>query len=242
MNYVMVCIGLILALLNSPTAAREPIRLAVLTASPPSMIDAIVLKEVYRQAGIPLLLLPMPGLRSSAEADAGRIDGEVARVASYGEQHSNLIRVDPALDALAISAYFKSSLRGQIKNRSDLKHYRVGYVRGLKSPADMVKHLPKASDTQTSKSLVQMLAVDRFEVIVNNDSSTDFYIERMGLQNIDKVQLSYEPLHHYLHKKHHELVPLLGQIITRLAKSGELAQLIAQAEKEVRADMKNLPE
>lgn len=226
-------IGLILTLASLNAHAREPIKLAVLTASPPSVIDASILTEVYRQAGIPMILVTLPGLRSSAEADMGHIDGEVARVDSYGEQHPNLIRIDPAIDALSISAYYKKSLRANIKSKSDLKNYSIGYVKGLKSPSDMVKHFPKASATHSSKSLVKMLEANRFDVIVNNDSSTDFYIDKLGLKEIEKVELSREPLHHYLHQNHRDLAPILSAIIKKMAASGELIKLRAKAEKEL---------
>ncbi|WP_410498439.1 substrate-binding periplasmic protein [Chitinibacter sp. S2-10] len=229
-------------LLGSFAYAREPVKLAVLTASPPSRIDAIVLTEVYRRAGIPLRLITMPGLRASAEADSGRIDGEVARVSSYGKQYPNLIRVEPPIDALTVSAYFKKSLNAQIKTRDDLKKYSIGYVRGLKVPAELVMNFPRVLDTQSSKSLVQMLNADRFEVIVNNNSSTDFYINQMGLKNIEKVELRHEPLHHYLHKKHSDLARIISATITQMIQSGELAKLLKQAEYEVLSGIEKTPE
>lgn len=242
MNRLVKYFFVVLMCISLRAHAREPLKLAVLTSSPPSVIVAEVLSEVYRQAGIPLVFVTMPGLRASSEANMGRIDGEVARVASYGTQHPNLIRITPSINTLKISAYFKKNLSPNIKTTEDLKKYSIGYVSGLKSSSELVGHLPKANAIRSSKALVQMLNSGRIEIIVNNESSTDFYINQLGLNDIERLELSREPLHHYLHQKHRALAPVISNIIERMSDSGELAKLVAKAENALMKNSSEPPE
>jgi polar amino acid transport system substrate-binding protein len=231
-----------MVLLATHAYAREPVQLAVLTTSPPSVAAGIMLTEIFRQANIPMVLIAMPAVRSSVEAGEGRVDGEVARVQSYGELHPTLIRVEPAIDFLSVSAYYKKKLNTKIDSQDDLKPYSVGYVRGLKVPCDLVKNVPYAQETTSSKSLVRMLKADRFDVIVNNNGSTDFYINKFGLKDIERVELSHEPLHLYLHQKNRDLVPTISGIIKKLSDNGELAKLRAKANEQTLLEEQALPE
>lgn len=221
----IMCLYGVLMLFCTEAHARKPLRLVVLNTSPPSVIAGAMLSEVFRQVDIPLVLLTMPAARSSLEADAGRVDGEIARVASYGDTHPMLIRVDPPIDQLSISAYFKKTLRANIANKEDLIPYRVGYVHGLKATYDQVKDLPQFREAQSSKLLALMLGANRFDAIVNNSASTDYYLFKLGYTDIEQVELSREPLHLYLHQKHRDLVPLIASSIRKMTASGELARV-----------------
>lgn len=214
---------------STEASAREPLKLGVLNTSPPSVIAGAMLSEVFRQANVPLLLVTMPAARSSVEADAGRIDGEVARVASYSDTHPMLIRVDPPIDQLSISAYFKKTLQTRIAKKEDLIPYRVGYVRGLIATHNQVKDLPQHRETQSSKLLVLMLNANRFDVIVNNSASTDYYLFKLGYTDIEQVELTREPLHLYLHQKHRDLVPAIANTIQKMTVSGELSRVRKKA-------------
>lgn len=219
------CLYGVLMLFGTEAHARESLKLAVLNTSPPSVIAGAMLSEIFRQANVPLVLVTMPAARSSVEADAGRVDGEVARVPSYGDAHPMLIRVDPPIDQLSISAYFKKTLRANIARKEDLIPYRVGYVHGLKATYDQVKDLPQFREAQSSKLLVLMLGANRFDAIVNNSASTDYYLFKLGYTDIEQVELSREPVHLFLHQKHRDLVPLIASTIQKMTTSGELTRV-----------------
>ena len=77
----------------------------------------------------------------------------------------------------------------------------------------------------TMENLMQSLDAGRFEVAVNDRFSGLLVIRRLGLEG--KVQpleppLEHIPLYHFLHERHRDLVPKVGQMIRSMQASGEL--------------------
>ena len=218
-------------LLSSFVQARDPIRLANI-GNLTSVVDAMVLTEVYKQAGIDLIIVPMPPARATVEATRGTVDGEVNRVASYGDARPTLIRVEPPLYSWQISAFYKKSSKVEIHTSDDLAPYTVGHVRGLKRIEDLVAGVPRVEKVNTTELLLKMLDANRIDVAVDGTNESNFYLRRLGYGDIVQVELERQPIHHYLHVKHKDLVPVIGGIIKKLSDSGELARMFVKAEQD----------
>lgn len=212
----------------SSVQARETIVLANLVNFT-SILSGAVLTEIYGRVGLDLTVLAMPPARASNEASVGRVDGEVNRVAGYGAAHPTLIRIDPPLCTWTVSAFHKKTDKFTIQSAIDLAPRSVGKVRGIVGAALLTSGLPDVQDVNSSKSLMQMLGADRFEVAVDGTLESEFHLEQLQLKNIAVVELARYALHHYLHEKHRALVPVIGKMIEKLSRSGELPRLYEKA-------------
>ncbi|MES2049539.1 MAG: hypothetical protein V4447_14150, partial [Pseudomonadota bacterium] len=200
----------------SPVQAKEAIVLANLVNFT-SILSGVVLTEIYRRVDLDLTVLAMPPARASIEASTGRVDGEVNRVASYGAAHPTLIRIDPPLCIWTVSAFHKKTDKFTIQSAIDLAPRSVGKVRGIVGATLLTSGLPNVQDANSSKSLMQMLDLDRFEVAVDGTFESEFHLQQLQLKNINVVELTRYALHHYLHEKHRDLVPVIGNMIEKLS-------------------------
>jgi ABC-type amino acid transport substrate-binding protein len=117
----------------------EPIHLAGFPKSAYQYVSAQILTDVYQKSGMGVKIELMPPPRATKEALAGRVDGEVSRVKSHGDDNPALIRVTPAYTYFTMTAF--SRLAVSIESPADLKKYRVGVVRGLQASADITEGL-----------------------------------------------------------------------------------------------------
>ncbi len=224
----------LMALLACAAQAGE----ALVLARNPNFTSAVngqVLKEIYRQAGLEVRIVTMPGLRSTAEVLAGMIDGEVNRVAEYGQRHPALIRVDPPFNTWTVSAFYKKSMKIDVKTKQDLTGQKLGVVRGLVAVEYLVEGMANVYKTNSSLSLARMLQTDRLEIAVDGANEFKFGLNQSELSALTQVDLMQFPLYHYLSKKNQHLQPVLSRIIKQLSDSGELGRLYLKAEREVLA-------
>jgi hypothetical protein len=101
--------------LASPASAERKLEFAS-NQGPHSAMLAVVFKEVCRQAGFDLTVVPLPALRASKEAGSGNFDGELARPPGYGDSNPTLIRIDPPLSPVSIVAFAYKKPNVQLNN------------------------------------------------------------------------------------------------------------------------------
>ena len=200
-----------------------------------SKVNGIVLKEVYRRAGLPLDIQAMPASRVTAMSTSGEVDGEVNRIFSYGTAHPTLLRVEPPINYWTVSAFYRSGSGIEIRGAADLAARRIGIVRGIKAVADLTAGLPSVSVAPSSRELMLMLDGKRFDVAVDGSRESDFYLQRLGLSGIVSVELEQHALYHYLHEKHRDLVPLISREIRKMSDSGDLKRLFDKTVKDLLA-------
>ena len=207
--------------------ARSPGRAA--------LAGAIVMAEVYKLAGVELQTIAMPPNRASAEAAAGRIDGEVARIAEYANDNPKLVRVEPAFAHVAIAGFYLESSGVDLRSPKDLQKYTVGRVLGLTAFDELVAGHPSVQVVANREGLFKMLAARRFSVALDTLGSGDAEVRRTGLTGILRVEVQRLNLYHYLNVRHQALAARLGGIIKKLADSGQLAKMRALAEQQANA-------
>lgn len=92
----------------------------------------LVYTEAFNRLGYKFEYVVYPPKRSSMEVGFGRIDGEVARISSYGKNHLNIIKVEESvLSEQVLAIVTNESI--QIENWESLRDaaYRVEYFRGI---------------------------------------------------------------------------------------------------------------
>lgn len=196
-----------------------------------SVVNGMVLQELYRRAGIKLSVIEMPPARANIEAQAGRVDGEVNRIRSYGDNAPTLIRVEPSFHLWNYYGMYRKEPAIRVHGLADLGHYTVGYVRGIRFSEELVKPLSNTVATDNPEQLMKMLQSGRIDVAVG---ITRYEIRAFGMaDDIDATVLTQTPLYHYLNEKHRELAPVIGAVIKKAADAGELEKLYAQYEKQL---------
>jgi polar amino acid transport system substrate-binding protein len=79
------------------------------------------------------------------------------------------------------------------------------------------------------KNLFQMLAKNRFNIVVSPRLNGLYQLQQSGIQGIRELKPAIKrfDLFHYLHQKHVALAPKISTVFKAMKKSGELAKIRA---------------
>jgi len=216
------------------SVAAEPLVLATRDHVITNRLAESVLLEAYDRAGIDMKFVPYPGARSVIEADAGRADGEVARLAFVLKEYKNLIMVPVPIFHSELAAFVHSKYPTQIENWEALRGFSLTAVKGFKLvEAKLSGHPLKL--VKSSEDAVELVENDRVEVAVLNSIAAEIAIGRKNAGHIMKLEPPLErlPVYHLLNKKHAALVPKLTAALKAMKKEGILAlkqkQFVVQA-------------
>jgi ABC-type amino acid transport substrate-binding protein len=198
-------------------------------------VGRIVLPKIYNNIGITVEVTPFPGNRAQYAADSGMQDGEIMRIATYGNEALNTIRVPTPYYYLETMPFVLKNSDIVINSKQDLAQYRVAKIRGVKHTNNITKGLKKLYDMNSTENMFKLLLSNKVDVVLTNTMDGNAAISRLGLQNIVEMQkpLARLALYHYLHNKHDDLVPFIDKEINRLKANKEIDRLINNAEKRV---------
>lgn len=225
--------GLLMAacLLALPARATEPapppLHIAAVQKDAVSWVAARLLTEVYRLAGLELVVEPMPAPRAGLLALSGEVDGELIRTEAHGQRNPRLLRIDPPYYRIQVQAFSLASRRVQVGSRADLARYKLAAIRGLSYVPELTPGHPALTLAQNSEQMFRMLQAGRVDLALDSGLAARHVLERLGLRE----QLSASPelaryeLFHYLHPRHRALAPRIAAAIQRLKASGELERL-----------------
>lgn len=222
--------GLVACLSGAGPGARAQtvLRLARLESVPDQFLGSEMLVAVYKQLGITAQFVDLPAKRSLLESSEGRVDGEVQRILAVQDQYPTLVAVHPSFNAIEPAAFVRRGTRLQVEGWKSLAAHSIGIVRGVGSSERGTQGMRAVEPVPSMEHLMQSLEAGRFEVAVNDRFSGLLVLRRLGLEGkvvpLEPV-LERIPLHHFLHERHRELVPRVGQVIRNMQLSGELERL-----------------
>jgi ABC-type amino acid transport substrate-binding protein len=104
-------------------------------------VGRIVLPKIYNNIGITVEVTPFPGNRAQYAADSGMQDGEIMRIATYGNEALNTIRVPTPYYYLETMPFVLKNSDIVINSKQDLAQYRVAKIRGVKHTNNITKGL-----------------------------------------------------------------------------------------------------
>jgi len=172
-------------------------------------------------------------------ADAGKVDGEMARIHTYADAHPDLVRCEePLLSARFVAVATNPLIRLDGWESLRGKDYKVEYMRGVKKFEEKLpglvskKNLSEISDW--SLGLKKLLA-GRTDVYMDAEITLLKPLKTGEFKNsgIKIVGVLEEvPIYPYLHKKHRSLVPKLAETLKKMKEEGLIAQYEAMAEEE----------
>jgi polar amino acid transport system substrate-binding protein len=221
---VVACLSLFAA---GPSQAQELIRLARIAGIPDQYVGGEMLRAVYARLNIKLEFEDVPGKRALALSSAGEVDGEIQRIGTLSRDYPTLVEVTPAINYIE-PAVFSTKLRFDVVGWSSIKDYSIGIVRGVGSSEAGTRGMARVTATTSLDNMVRMLDADRFDVMVTDLFSGLVAVRKLNLQ--DRIVALSPPLerihiYHYLHERHRDLVPKVGEVIAQMEASGELARL-----------------
>ncbi|GLX79709.1 ABC transporter substrate-binding protein [Thalassotalea insulae] len=198
-------------------------------------VAKIVLPQIYQKLGKTITVTPLPANRAQQEANSGVKDGEILRIFNYGIETPHVIRVPTPYYYLTTAAFTQEKNEITVKQLADLSPYRVGIVRGVKHTNYATKGFPRVYLSNNSEQLFRQLAQGNIDIALTNYRNGIYTINKLNLQAIKVLdkELTYEPLYHYINKKHADMVEPVNQMIRQLTTSGELEQMIKHAENQI---------
>lgn len=198
-------------------------------------VGEVILAEIYSRVGLGFKVSRVPGQRAVMEATQGRVDGEVMRIWSYGEEHPEVIRVPTSYYFLETMAFYKKGSGVEVSSIEDLTKYSVLKIRGVKHTNIVTKGVADVYDFDDTESMLKALNKQRSNVALTNRGDGLFAIQKYGIKGIEfsKYPLFSFPLYHYVHKKSIHLVDKIDRVIAKMKETGELDKLIRRAERQV---------
>lgn len=217
--------GSLAGLVTLPAVGQE-VQLARNEKAAEQAVAALILTEVYQKAGLTPVIQPLPGVRATAMALAGEVDGEVARIASYATNNPTLIRVEPGYYFLASTVFAKDGSKVVVHGRDDLKKYRVGVVRGIAHAKAATEGVAAVEEVATYQQMYQMLDAGRIDVAVDTDINGAYMTRKMALTDVKPVaQLARLELFHILTPKSRALAPRIAAVLKSFKERGELEKM-----------------
>jgi hypothetical protein len=206
-------------MLLSAQCLAEPF---VLSHAPHPALKSIyipILKEVYSELEIDVEFLEMSTRRGLVEANAQRVDGDVARFAEALQDFPNLITVPPALDRAEIILLCVREVDcsdNALKNAENriVIPTETAVVRRFVAtyPA---KFLPVSHSLSKAQEL---LSLGRFEYALYVSSKLYPHHAKTDEYGLNWAVLESFPLYHVLHKSHRELADDMNPVLSRILK------------------------
>ncbi|UVO39689.1 transporter substrate-binding domain-containing protein [Bradyrhizobium arachidis] len=221
---VVVCLSLLTA---GTSSAQSVIRLARIADIPDQYVGGEMLRAVYAKLNIKLEFEDVPGKRALALSSSGELDGEIQRIGTLSRDYPTLLQVTPAINYIE-PAVFTTKLHFDVDGWNSIRNYSIGIVRGVGSSEAGTRGMDRVTATTGIENMIRMLDADRFDVMVTDLFSGLVAVRKLNLQaRIYPLSPPLERIniYHYLHERHRDLVPKVGQVIAQMQASGELAAL-----------------
>jgi len=199
--------------------------------------------EAFRRLDMPLQLVVMPLQRLTVAAEQGQIDGEVARVASYGEARPELVRVDEPVYEI-VWALYASNPAVKPARLADLAAtpWRATYLRGVGVCENALKPLlpaPRLVDVTSDAQGFDMMRLGRSDLHCTGDMGAlalqvtpEFRDVEIGRRVLD---IGTYPLHPYLHRSRADLAPRLAAVLRQMRSEGLLERYRAESLRELQS-------
>lgn len=185
-----------------------------------------IIEEAYARIGISVTFLFVPGKRSLMMANNGRVDGDLARILGTETVYENLLPVPTrVLDFSAVAFTKRADIT--VNNWQELQGYRVGIIRGIRYSEIGTRGMnPRYADNM--QHLFQLLDQGRVDVAIATIragmSEIAVHYPQGEIHQAGDV-LHTEPLHHFLHRKHKEIIPLLDNALNEMTQTGIIRKI-----------------
>jgi polar amino acid transport system substrate-binding protein len=212
----------------------------VVSAGTASSANGVALRMIYgevgRRIGHQIDVLPVPTPRATAMSNKGEVDGELNRVADYGNAHPNMLRINPSHFSVNFVAYGRDSIEvGNGWPALAATGWRVDYVRGCKKCETELPKVVPAERLAGANSLLlalRKLQAERSDLVVDIENEIESVMalpEFAGSKLKKRGVMESVDMHAYLHKKNAALVPKMAAALAAMKREGMLEKYKALA-------------
>lgn len=199
-------------------------------------IGAIVLPQIYQKLGITITITPLPGLRAEQQAASGKVDGEVVRIYTYGNENPKLIRIPKPYFQLETMTFTKADRGIQINSKAELANYSLAKIRGVKHTNNITVGHKNVTDVDNTAALIKLVNDGLVDVALTNTIDGMLAIHYLNLESVvvpGSHALAKLDLYHYLHPDLKYLAEKVDAVIREMKASGELEQVIQHAMRQI---------
>jgi ABC-type amino acid transport substrate-binding protein len=224
--------ALFLSILLSKVSVAQEVNLVSIEHLVEQEIGRIIVGQIYDTLQVEYTVEALPGKRAALKLKKGAVDGEVMRIYSYGENNPNVIRIPTPYYSLETMPFHRIGEIVDIKNSTDLKHYRIAIVRGVRHTANITRDSPNVIKLNSTEQAMRFVLRGRADIALTNTIDGLSVLASYNLKNITHLDkpLKTEALYHYLHKKHKKTAAIFNNKVLELKKSGKLVNMIKNAE------------
>ncbi len=219
----------LLLFFSVPLYAQPPKPLVFSTADTnTSAITAYfqLLQKAYDEIGYRVELNRLPGKRTFAHANDGKVDGVLISTKQILKLYNNIVVVPVKLTQVTVLAY-SNGKNFKFKGLGDLKPYKIGILREypltVKLTAGMNRQI-----VDNYNSLFSLLQLREFDMVISLKREAQRFLHKNPrFKDVTPLAppILILPLYHFLNKKHEALVPQVTPIIIRLIKEKVLEKL-----------------
>ncbi len=187
-----------------------------------------LITAIYKEAGLVPEFVLLPLERSLRSVDNGDIDADMGRAAGSLASYPNAIETTESVLEMQLLAVVRKDFDSTKFVPTELKKYKLGYLRGGKMAEAYVKSLGvDASMANSLSSVFAMLAAGRLEVALNLSTTpvTDFP-QYAGVLITLPQPLQTVKVVHVLNKKWANYLPKINAAIKTMRADGRVAKLL----------------
>ena len=240
---LLVCFLLCFLLFSPQLSSADEFQYASIEGLFEQKVGEIVLPQIYQKLGHSISIISMPGKRAQMEAIMGRKDGEIMRIFTYGIENPNMVRVPTSYYHLETMAFAHKDSQITLNSKADLGKYNVLKVLGVKHTNNITQGLTHVYDFNDTQDMFTALGQKRTSLALTNTTDGLYMIKKLGLTHIVPLRpaLANLELYHYIHpaviEENPSLLQGLDTTIQAMKQSGELDDLLRQAEEQVLASL-----
>ncbi|GGC64993.1 substrate-binding periplasmic protein [Undibacterium terreum] len=183
-----------------------------------------VLEEAYRKIGIQLVLERLPFARMTYLIEADELDGIAFGLVEPEKFAKNLVKI-PIAVSYSDTVAFSTDKIFAVAGYESLRPYSIGYIAGVKS-IEIPTAGMRVDPAPNLESMFKKLASGRTDIAIDN-RQTICVARKLGLSNIHILEPSLLKIsaYHFIQKKHHELIPRLTEVLSRMEKDGSIRRI-----------------
>lgn len=205
----------------------QPLKFAMLENSETQNIAMCVLAEAYKAIGKEVQFHAFPATRSLKLSNEGHYDGEVSRILAANNLYRNLTPIITPTLELKATAFTLEHKDFKPQGFKSLAPFRVIIPKAVILFEKGTKDLPHVVKATDIHSPFKMLMLGRGDIVATSFLNGVTVMRSLGINNAVALSppIMSIPLHHFLHKKHANLVPLISSQMAKMQDNGRIQQI-----------------
>lgn len=209
------------AIVQAADAERQKLVFTTFPSEGMGLLFERILTEAYDRLGYDIAIERVPAQRALVMANSGQVDGEAGRVPVIELLNPKLIRVPTSIYTNTIVVYARGVNADTSRGWDALVPFSVASVIGYKFIEQKLRTL-RHTHVSDYEKMFTMLEGGRVDLAVAEyfDSLPSFKQLRPKDVVLVEPPLAYNPMYHYLHEKHANLVPLINRALEDMRSEG----------------------